>query len=556
MHVSVRHFRQTLFWSLAIEGDGNGKSEDLKDVLKKGGWELEEDLIGRGLDKTAGGDPDKAPGDPYAEVVYFHPFVQRFLYGEPPPKEGAAGRPPLSLFYKTGVTGARVWLFLDRAVHRLEMKVDRLHLYVFDSGIAILALEVHALNPVSLPLAEQFLDGFRRAYPPYWETDGGRPGHCPVEVEWLGPGDKPITVSNYGLTESNSAMAEGFREFVHKNKTPRPASHWQYLLQPMRPWEPSVAPESGRYCYRQIEDERIPFMAYLSFDDPRRLTRADFVRLCFADDTGSSLRLPYSQAFLHDFEARYCYDRYWDPRMRYADADPSAYLDESWMTTRYLCSGYGFVMIGKEEPWFFADGKNGALAHFRRHYFQMGLIAHFQRAALLRFSDRLSQAVAQYPPRSRRFHEEVNEILEGFLAFVHRYWFREVSSQIQARELFGLWTGHLETQELFEQVKREAQDAKNFLDMREQSRQTETTVRLTVVATVGLAAGLVGSYLAIPWADLGDLMPSPDKFWKEFGMVILAIFVVAAPLVAIIAKADKLARFFERLARSGKSPEP
>lgn len=537
---SVRQLRQILFWSLAIEGDGTGNDEKLAQALEQEGWERLDDLIGRDLNAPA--------GDPYAEAVYFHPFVQRFLYGEPQSTKGAAGRPPLSLFHKTGVSGARVWLFLNKEVQLLELDVDRVHLYVFDSGIAFLALEVHALNPVSLPLAEQFLDGFRRAYPPYWKTDNHWQGHCPLLVEWLRKDGSHIS--------SDYEQAKDFRTFVRENRAPRPASHWQYLLQPLRPWEPSVAPESGRYYYRQIEDERIPFMAYLAFDDPGRLTRADFVRLCFADDTGSSLRLPYSEAFLHDFEARYCYDRYWDPRMRYADADPSAYLDESWMTTRYLCSGYGFVMIGKEEPWFFGDGKNGALAHFRRHYFQMGLIAHFHRAALLRFSDRLSQAVARYEPRSRRFHEEVNEILEGFLAFVHRYWFREVSSQIQARELFGLWTRHLETRELFEQVKQEAQDAKNFLDMREQSRQTETTVRLTVVATVGLAAGLAASFLAIPWADLGDLMPSPNKFWKEFGMVVLTILLVTIPLIVIIAKADKLARFFEKLAKPEKPPEP
>ena len=326
------------------------------------------------------------------------------------------------------------------------------------------------------------------------------------------------------------------------------------------------------FLFRQIEDERIPFMAYLSLDKPERLTRGDFIRLAFADDRGSSDSLPYAHEFLKDFDKNHCYDRYWDPvketvfERHFVPNNGRV----SWMTTRYLCSGYGFVMVGKDDradrsP-FFTDEKNGALAHFRRHYFQMGLIAHYHRAALLAFSDALSQGVAKRDSgqlTSQQFHEAINEILDGLLSFTHRYWFREVSNQLQARELFTLWTRNLETAALFEQVRQEAQDAKNFLDMEAQRRQTDTGVklsksamRLSVVATFGLAAGLISSFLAIPWHDLAELSPSPEAFWRQFGFIAAAAVVTIGFLAVIIAASEKLGTWLERLAEFGKKIFP
>lgn len=49
--------------------------------------------------------------------------------------------------------------------------------------------------------------------------------------------------------------------------------------------------------------------------------------------------------------------------------------------------GYGFVALVKANGFITSN----LLDHFRHHYFQMGLIIHFHRAALLRFSRRFSE---------------------------------------------------------------------------------------------------------------------------------------------------------------------
>jgi len=80
------------------------------------------------------------------------------------------------------------------------------------------------------------------------------------------------------------------------------------------------------------------------------------------------------------------------------------------------------------------------LAQFRHQHFLLFLIAHFQKAALLMFSDRLVEALkgldVRRPSSVKRFKRAIRRSFEGFLRFTHRYWFHEVSDQAQVRALF------------------------------------------------------------------------------------------------------------------------
>jgi hypothetical protein len=67
------------------------------------------------------------------------------------------------------------------------------------------------------------------------------------------------------------------------------------------------------------------------------------------------------------------------------------------------------------------------------------LIAHFHKAALLMFSDRLAEAVNRLDVRDAaavlKFRADTRLALETFLRFTHRYWFHEVSHHEQAQHL-------------------------------------------------------------------------------------------------------------------------
>lgn len=90
--------------------------------------------------------------------------------------------------------------------------------------------------------------------------------------------------------------------------------------------------EHGMIRYRQLEYYRMPVMNYLAMEDPRELTRGDYVRLALVTGPGDSLTLPYSSRHLQDFEYRYCYDRYWEAE------------SHGW-STRLMSCGHAFTIV-------------------------------------------------------------------------------------------------------------------------------------------------------------------------------------------------------------------
>ena len=560
MELQIKQFREILFWTLEIPCLSDSKNQkqagDFERFFANGmHWQREHDLLARS-------DVNAEASSRYAEFVFFHPFVQRFLY-----PDQDADKPPIRLYKREDIRCVTVSLDKPDGQICIELAVDRIHFYLFDHGVGILVMEVSYEKHLPIGIVEDFIDCFRRAYPPYWETYNDAPGHCPLIVEWLDCFGKALAA------KSNYEEAEYFVNSAIKNHAAIPALHWQYLLEPLRPWESDL--KDGSFSYRQIEDERLSFMAYIVVDDPSQLKRGDFIRLCFADGRGNSARLPYAHGFLVNFEEKYCYDRYWDPEKNYLRDDPSANQpDDHWLTTRYLCCGYGFTMVGKQDNGgFFTDGKNGALSHFRRHYFQMGLIAHFHRAALLLYSDALSRAVAEYDPGTEAFHQEISTILQRLLHFTHRYWFREVSNQVQPRELFTWWTKHLETQALFDQVKQEAQDANEFLETQaqkklseaqkklaeasvqlslEQRKLAEAARRLSVIAIIGLPVGLIAAFLAIDWDRLDNRWPDWKGLVEDGPIVISVVSLVIIGLALTVRYSERLAEWIDKIAGKGR----
>ena len=479
--IKVKKFREILIWPLQIElyQQSDQSQDDLNkwdykdyvDNIKNSCCWQEIKLVDRGISRSK--------VTPYAEFVYFHPFVQRFLYNTDRENHN---KKIIHIFQRNDIKEARVKL--NPVNLDINFNVNRVNLYLFEMGVALLVVEIsydaddHA-NSLYLKQVQNILDSFRRAYPPYWED--GYAGHCPDEVTWIL--DSGIQVN------ANYQEKDRLINFVMDELAPPVAGHWQYLLKPMVPFRSTNS--EARYCYRQVGDERIPFMAYIAIDDPHLITKGDWVRLAFADGSGESNAFPYSPDFLSEFKQHYCYDRYW-----YSSCNNQDHHKYNWMNTRYLCAGYSFLMVGQDEPKFFINDTTGGLAHFRHHYFQMGLIVHFHKAALLVLSDRLSKAVDSFSESTdikdlKDFNDQVERILRDFLHFSQRYWFQEISNQTQAIELFEWWGQHLKTRELFEFVRREAHDINGYLDMTEQQKTSNTTLRLTVVASFGFIFALI-----------------------------------------------------------------
>ena len=323
-----------------------------------------------------------------------------------------------------------------------------------------------------------------------------------------------------------------------EHRAPRLSSHWAYLL---RPLVSDHSEDPGALRFRQIEYYRMPLMGYLSLDDPRVLSRNDFIRLGLVTGAGGTdngglgdgASLPYAEQHLIDFEQRFCYDRFW----LNAGAAPN---------TRYLCSGHALIVVGDARSEFFGCRDRGVLAQFRHQHFLLFMIAHFQKAALLMFSDRLVEALKGLdvgdPLSVRRFKRAIRGSFEGFLRFTHRYWFHEVSEQAQVKSLFHLCTTHLQVDPLYSEVKERIADMNSYLDADSLRRQANTVVRLTVVTIFGLVGTVTTGFLGM------NLIAEADaSLW----MKLLYFVVVFVPTTALtfytMGKSKGLSDFLDAL---------
>ena len=519
--VVVRQFRQVLLWPLQLM------------PLAEGGqihrhWQL---IAAAGpsnpwheVDDEFTGDPHDFQERHYAEFVNFLPYVQRVLYGEGKGISTYAFEPssesPIRVFRRDDVRGVRIQITKTSAP--IELRIAHVDLYFFfDLDIVIPVIEVFGTS-LGLEVAQNILFRFGRSYPPYWEADG-RGAHCPWSVEWLGANGESLAHSDYGRRDKYLA-------FVCEHRSPTVAAHWEWLLQPMVQHHSA---QPGPVRYRQLEYHRMPTMAYLALDEVDALTRADWVRLGLVSAPGDSSVLPYSERHLADFEQRYCFDRYFQPE-----------CGERWMNTRLMCSGHSFVMVGRAAHSQFTEMETGLQGQFRHQYFSVFLLAHAQKAALLMLSDRLGSALSRLDIRDletiKEFKRSIRQTFEIFLRFTHRYWFHEISNQVQLRDLYRMLTSHLGSDTLYVDVRDAVKEMNAYLESDTLRRQAATVVRLTVVTVFGMIGSVVTGIFGMNLFGFAD-------FPRELHVLILLVgtALVSALLLYTLAKSMPLADFLD-----------
>jgi hypothetical protein len=348
--------------------------------------------------------------------------------------------------------------------------------------------------------------------------------HNAYSTEWL-------AADGAVLARSDADNRAKFLSFAGQHRAPCISSHWAFLLRPLA-LDPSE--EAGLLRYRQIEYHRMPLMAYLAVDDPRRITREDWLRLGLVATLHPHEALPLTAPDVTEFETRSCYDRYWTD----TDAGPN---------TRFLCTGRAFVVVGDARAGYFRDGERGILSQFRHQYALLFLIAHFHRAALLVFSDRLVDAVhdldIRRPESVHRFRQRIHDSFEAFLRFTHRYWFRELSERAHIQALYRLLADRLGTKDLYDEVKEELRDMSQYLDSDAQRRQSTTVVRLTVVTTFSLVGTVATGFLGMNIIAEADA-PLATR-WTYFAAVLLA---TAALTIFTVVKSKQLSDLMDALA--------
>jgi hypothetical protein len=459
----------------------------------------------------------------YKEFVTFLPYVQRFLYGESRSRRRPADDPPaeaaVEVFRRRDVARLRIRLRPD--TEPLLLDIAHCDLYLFaDLDVMMLNVELRGAH-LSLSDALDQLHRFGRAYPAGWNVDGSGMHHA-ASAEWLDHNGAIIAASD-------TAAREKYLRFVCEHRAPAVAAHWDQLL---RPFVLDHSNEQGTLRYRVIEYYRMPFMAFLAVDDPKALTREDYMHIGLVSQVRHDDVLPREASF--NFERNHCEDRYWSDR----DDGPH---------TRFLMDGQSLIVAGDAHSTFFVDPEHGQLAQFRHQICLLFMIAHQHRAALLSFSDHLSDATNDLNVHStssvRRFKRRIRSANENFLRFTHRYWFHQLSQHALVQSLFARSSQHLGNDELYRDVREELRDMVDYLDSDAQRRQSGTMMRLTVVTTFGLIGTVATGFLGMNLISEADAtIPT------RVGYFAIVLAGAAALTLFAVARSARLADLLETIA--------
>ena len=379
----------------------------------------------------------------------------------------------------------------------VTLTVEHIELWFFDDiNVAFLKVELSASD---LPFADgcDLLYRFGRAYPTGWDRDGhGK--HNAYRAEWLAADGAVLAVSD-------SDDQEKFLSYTRKYRSPGISAHWDFLLRPL------VLDPSDEIGDSALPPDRISPHAVDGFSGGGRSAQSE------SGKTGcASVWLPPC------IPMRRCLRmiRMWPSSSR-ATATTAFWTDtDAGPNTRFLCTGRAFIVVGDAQADYFHDPTRGILAQFRHQYVLLFMIAHFHRASLLVFSDRMVDAVHDLDIRLSqsisRFRRRVYASFEAFLRFTHRYWFHELSERPHVQALYRMCSEHLGNDGLYQEVKEELQDMSQYLDSNAQRQQSTTIVRLTVVTVFSMvgavATGLLGMNLI---AEAEAPLPAADLFFRR-----------------------------------------
>ena len=497
--IFVDPFDVTFVWPLRLKGSGDGKEpgrESVKLALIAGDWKPIEDLVKRD------GLPDEN-GYAYAEMVYFHPFVQNFLYGRKNSRPGGRADPThFDLYRLPRLSGKK--LKIEEGTWEEAFVIHEVLFHSFDGEIAILTLRLGATRPVTWDSARNTVSLMRTAYFQHYSVVKEEMGQDGVKTPvWRGGGG----IEGVHIEGLPGEIGEGKVDPMDALGTLEPEiyQHWNDLLGPLK--------KAGIKA-RPLGDHRIPVMAFLGLEDPTCLEPEEWFALSEAD----CAQFPrYAPAFRDKALAEATYDRWWDrsdPRLRH----------------RYLAGPmtYSAVIAAPADrpPWF-----ERIRTSWRRQHYQMFLLAHYQRAALLDLQDRIARAADKADWDDAALLREVGSIQRRMAVFSSSCSFLEISPQVQGQELYSLLRKRLALDSLYEGVINDKALLGNWLVAREEQRSARRWEVINLWAIpLALAFTFLGANVfVVPLQDwLKKRVPDWGAFQRDgvitLGFVAMLLF--------------------------------
>ncbi|MEK7995061.1 MAG: hypothetical protein AAB403_14745 [Planctomycetota bacterium] len=421
----VDPFDLILLWPVRLRRreEKQSASAHARAVLDKSAcrWTREEDLLRR--EKEGIND-----GYAWGEFAYFYPFFRRFLYGDS--REGRGGA-EFALYRLS--PGKAEWIVVGEKDWKESFQIKQVWLYIMENDTAILKVDLAVPKPISWDSALNATSELRKTYYSHWYQDPG-------DGTWKGGGARSGIYLKAGESPTDAKPSPEDRQEEMKeslsHRQPRLLPHWADLLQPM------ILGPAGENSvgFEVLGDNRMAVMAFAGTESPETLSEHEWFALSQADGAGFN---PCAAGFRDAELAKVCYDRWWDPQ----------YADPEQQKQRYITGPMTFATVVKArsaaDPYWLASNRE----KWRRQYFQLFFLTHYQRAALLILQHQIAETADLLQSGKRGvLLEKIRATQQEMARFSSRCWFADVTPQIQGQELYLGLKSQLSLDQLYKEV--------------------------------------------------------------------------------------------------------
>jgi len=472
--------------------------------------------------------------DRFNQHVYFHDYAEAIFFSQSGP----------SRCYRSTLTGDGGFYYIlcnDNGKKKLyELRLTKITLYIFNTHIGVLSF--FAENNLSQDKEDilKINEYGRRLFPQFLTDDENKISACqgaflplsmtisstPINPETLlSPDPEPILA---GLSEVISF--DDFRYFKTFNKNDNGEYESKYIKLPghiMNVLGESIftdkgSPDQDRLPIKPVIDDRMFVMCCMHNEIANRLKickNGDYQYLLDKNTEWTQLSQKQCELWsknsdltVEEQNVRKNLDFWY--RFIFVDKNESTcqsvnsiadllkkHSYDRWINwgTLYGVSRYSFMILTASEFEFNSKLKK----HFANLYYYLALLSIVERASVLQFSQRVTDASKLEDAQNiaKKEIEQISTLYYDYINFINRIYLREVTAQEQGIELYNLLMDRMNIKEEIDNLDEEISELHTYVSLVEDSRRNRKMAVLNNLAVFFLPASLIAAIMGIGFID-------------------------------------------------------
>lgn len=253
-----------------------------------------------------------------------------------------------------------------------------------------------------------------------------------------------------------------------------------------------------------------------------------FVMSLYKNDDMSGLSLSAADAYCNpsspfsEFWYKYLFVDTWAPtcqndEMRRDLLRAHTYLRWQDWNSLYGVSRYSFVYLTNSGvPSYLVD-------YFMTTYARMMEIALVQRASVLCFSNEVTTLTKRGNWTLEKLSEHVDSLNEEYIRFINRMYFKELTSQDQGVELYGMIRQNLDIDSYVEELKDEIEKLHDTISFKVERSRNEKAETLNFMAAILLPVSIVTGFWSMNLSLFCNVKSNVIPFAVAVGLMILGV---------------------------------